>query len=292
MDPGLKEDRYLKAVETKPTKGFRVVHHSVQTMTESDGSVDDSDNPRGRFLNEYALGKNGDVFPEGAGRLIKAGTKFNFNLHLHSIGEETSANVELGLKFYPRGYVPQYVENSEGVGRNQDLDIPANTDNVRSDGYFTLTRPARVLSFQPHMHNRGKAMCVEAIYPPTGTPAAGNTQQQNKVETLSCVDRYQFAWHVVYLYDDDAQPLLPAGTVLHVTGWHNNTAEQVQPDPTIWSPTDNDDRRHELRVDELGISHRREFAADDARKSRPVIITKTRRHTKRFRAHPERRRAL
>jgi hypothetical protein len=82
------------------------------------------------------------------------------------------------------------------------------------------------------MHNRGKAMCVEAIYPPTNTPAAGNTQQQSRVETLSCVDRYQFAWHVVYLYDDDEQPLLPAGTVLHVIGWHNNTAaNKFNPDP-------------------------------------------------------------
>jgi len=234
VDPGLKEDRYLQAVETKPSKGYRVVHHSVQTMTEPDGSLDDSDSDgaRGKFLNEYALGKNGDVFPDGAARLIKAGTKFNFNLHLHSIGEEMGANVELGLKFYPKGYVPKFVENSEGVGRNQDLDIPANTDNVRSEGYFTLTRPARLLSFQPHMHNRGKAMCVEAIYPPTGTPATGNTQQQNKVETLSCVDRYQFAWHVVYLYDDDVQPLVPAGTVLHVIGIHNNTAaNKFNPDP-------------------------------------------------------------
>ena len=52
------------------------------------------------------------------------------------------------------------------------------------------------------------------------------------METLSCVDRYQFAWHVVYLYDDDVQPLLPAGTVLHVIGIHNNTAaNKFNPDP-------------------------------------------------------------
>jgi hypothetical protein len=52
------------------------------------------------------------------------------------------------------------------------------------------------------------------------------------VETLSCVDRYQFAWHVNYHYDDDVQPLLPAGTVLHVIGWHNNTvANKFNPDP-------------------------------------------------------------
>ena len=236
VDAGLTEDRYIKAVETKPSKGFRVVHHAVQTMREPDGVIDDSDSPRGTLINEYALGKNGDVFPEGAGRLMKAGTKINFNLHLHPYGTETRANVELGLKFYPKGYVPKYVEISEGVGRNNDLDIPANTDNVRSDGYFTLTRPARILSVQPHMHNRGKAMCVEAILPPTGTPATGNTQQQNRIETLSCVDRYQFAWHLVYLYDEDVQPLLPAGTILHVIGWHDNSsANRWNPDPRNWA---------------------------------------------------------
>jgi hypothetical protein len=112
-----------------------------------------------------------------------------------------------------------------------NLDIPPDTDNVRHDGYFTLTRPARLLSFQPHMHKRGKAMCVEAIYPPSKNPPAGNTKEPNKVETLSCVDRYQFGWHVVYLYDDDAQPLLPAGTLLHVTSWHNNSpSNRANPD--------------------------------------------------------------
>ena len=44
--------------------------------------------------------------------------------------------------------------------------------------------------------------------------------------------RYQFAWHVNYHYEDDVQPLLPAGTVLHVIGIHNNTAaNKFNPDP-------------------------------------------------------------
>ncbi|PYS54220.1 MAG: hypothetical protein DMG13_09120 [Acidobacteria bacterium] len=222
VDPGLKEDRYLQAIETKPTKGFRVVHHAVTSLKNDEAGDPAADaDPQGNFLNEYALGKNGDVFPEGAARLIKAGTKINFNVHLHSIGQETAANVALGLKFYPKGYTPNYVELTERIGRNQDLDIPPNTDNVRADGYTTLTKPARILSFQPHMHNRGKAQCMEAIYP-----------GGQKVETLSCVSNYRFAWHLVYLYDEDAQPLLPAGTVLHVTSWHNNTASnKFNPDP-------------------------------------------------------------
>ncbi len=176
---------------------------------------------QGTFLNEYALGKNADVFPDGAARLMKAGTKINFNLHLHAIGQETAANVALGLKFYPKGYVPKFVEISEHAGDQPDLDIPANTNDVRSEGYTTLTKPARILSFQPHMHNRGKAQCMEAIYP-----------GGRKVETLSCVSHYQFAWHLVYLYAEDEQPLLPAGTTLHVVSWHNNSASnRFNPDP-------------------------------------------------------------
>ena len=117
----------------------------------------------------------------------------------------------LGLKFYPKGYVPKHVISSTTVSAPQ-VDLRPHTDNIRSDGYLTLKKAARLLSFQPHMHNRGKAECLEAIYP-TG-----------KVETLSCA-KFRFNWHLNYVYGDDAAPLLPAGTVLHSIMWHDNTAE-------------------------------------------------------------------
>jgi hypothetical protein len=234
-DPGLKEDRYIQGIEVKPIKGFRAVHH-VSTSMKHDDDADDGDNVQGTFLNEYALGKNADMFPEGAGRLIKAGTKINFNLHLHAIGQDTPANVALGLKFYPKGYTPKYAETTEKIGDPKDLDIPANTDSVRFDAYNTLTKPARLLSFQPHMHNRGKASCMEAIYP-----------GGHKVEMLSCVSHYQFAWHLVYLYDDDYQPLLPAGTVLHLTSWYDNsTGNKFNPD------SDNTITYGQRTIDEMG----------------------------------------
>ena len=229
VDPGLKEDRWLVGVETKPTKGWRVVHHSVQTLVAPEGSgVATIADLRSALLNEYALGKNADVFPEGSARLIKAGSKINFNLHLHSIGEETPANVEVGLKFYPKGFEPKHVADIVPVA-GSELDIPPNTDNVRVDSYFRLKTPVRVLSFQPHMHNRGKALCIEAILPGDGNPSI---EHGDPIVPLSCVDRYQFAWHISYHYADDVQPILPAGTVLHVTAWHNNTASnRFNPDP-------------------------------------------------------------
>ncbi|MBV9742249.1 MAG: hypothetical protein JO099_00680 [Acidobacteriia bacterium] len=235
-DSGLTEDRYIQGIEVKPIKGFKVVHHVTSSMKHEDDPDDSGDGVQGVFLNEYALGKNADVFPEGAGRLIRAGTKINFNLHLHSVGQETAANVALGLKLYPKGYQPKYAETTEKVGDPKDLDIPANTDNVRFDAYNTLTKPARLLSFQPHMHNRGKASCMEAIYP-----------GGHRVETLSCVSHYQFAWHLVYLYDEDEQPLLPAGTVLHMISWYNNSPQnKFNPDP------DNTITYGQRTIDEMG----------------------------------------
>jgi hypothetical protein len=230
VDTGLTEDRYLKAVETKPSPGSKqVVHHAVTYLMQ-----DESDSPAlvgrgggssdGGFLNEYAVGKNGDIFPEGTGRLVKAGAKVRFNMHFHPIGEEKQDQTEVAMVFYPKGYVPKYYLNSSHTGDTEDLDLPPGMDNIRSDGYSRLTKNARLTAFQPHLHNRGKAQCIEAILP------------DGKVETLSCVNNYKFGWHIVYNYADDVQPLLPAGTMLHVISWHNNTASnRYNPDPRNWA---------------------------------------------------------
>ncbi len=67
-DSGLTEDRYIKAVETKPTRdGIKIVHHAVTSLVYDDGQ------PGGGTLNEYAVGKNGDIYPDGSGKLMKAG---------------------------------------------------------------------------------------------------------------------------------------------------------------------------------------------------------------------------
>ncbi len=219
-DSRLTEDRYIKAVETKPSPdAYRVVHHVATSMRweEEDGEEG------GGFLNEYAMGKNGDIFPDGTGRLIKAGTRIRFNMHYSSVGEEIRDRTRVGFKLYPKGVVPDRVLISRHVGDSFDtLDIKAGADNVRSDGYYVLPEPTQVTGFQPHMHIRGERMCVEAIQP-NGT-----------IETLSC-SGHNFGWHIVYNYADDAAPLLPAGTILHVIGWHNNTASnRYNPDPKNW----------------------------------------------------------
>jgi hypothetical protein len=227
IDPGFKEDMYVMAVETKPeARGFRVAHHITTNLIETD------DDPTGLFFNEYALGKNGDIFPPNSGRLIKAGSKINFNLHLHPSGEATAVQASLGLKVFPKGVVPKYVAFTQHMGDVNDLDLPAG-EISRSDGYFRLPKPALISAFQPHMHNRGKAQCMEAIYPDIRADSA--RPGPARTETISCVSNYQFGWHITYPYADDVAPLLPAGTIIHVTSWHDNTAaNRYNPNPRNW----------------------------------------------------------
>jgi hypothetical protein len=152
-------------------------------------------------------------------------------VHLHAVGEDTPVDVAFAIKLLPQGTVPKHVLEMRQLASTHDLDIPPNTKNVRADGYSILPRPAVIVSFQPHMHNRGQAQCLELIEPAGGRNGGGRPRQ----EMVSCVDRFKFDWHVVYEYADDVAPIVPAGTILHQISLHDNTsANPSNPDPSNW----------------------------------------------------------
>jgi hypothetical protein len=41
-------------------------------------------------------------------------------------------------------------------------------------------------------------------------------------------------WNLSYAYKDDAAPILPKGTIIHVTSWYDNTQSKFNPDPRNW----------------------------------------------------------
>jgi hypothetical protein len=218
----LTEDRWIKAMEVKPSNP-KIVHHCVIYAIEPDAPEGTPDG--GVQLHEYAVGKYGDIFNENTGRLLKAGTRLRFDMHYFAIGSEQHNKTTIAFKFYPKGAEPKYQVRSIAVRNipNDELEIPPNSV-VRTDGYYRLTRNARIDSFQPHMHMRGKGMTLEAI------------NLNNTTEILSSVDHFDFNWHINYIYADNEAPLLPAGTVLHMIGIHDNTsANRRNPDPSMWA---------------------------------------------------------
>ena len=218
----LTEDRWIKAMEVKPSNP-KVVHHSVVYAIEPDAPPGTPES--GVQLTEYAVGKYGDIFNDNTGRLLKKGTRLRFDMHYFATGKEERNGMTIAFKFYPIGFVPKYKVRSIAIRNtpNDELEIPPNSV-VRTDGYFRLTNNARIDSFQPHMHMRGRGMTVESI------------NLNNTTDILSSVDHFDFNWHVNYIYADDVAPLLPKGTVLHMIGIHDNTsANRRNPDPNMWA---------------------------------------------------------
>ncbi len=219
VDPHFTRDMYVQEIQTRPTMGFKVVHHFDTNI------IEDTSDPVGLFLSEYAVGKGADVYPSTTARVIKAGSIIHFQIHMHPDGQATPVSVELGLKLYPAGTVPKYIALTQHMGdHSTSLDIPAG-QMARTDGYFLLPKPAVLTAFQPHYHTLGKAMCLEAIFPQVRTDSA--RPGPARTQTISCVSDYRFGWSISYPYAEDVEPLLPAGTVMHVTTWHDNTASNT-----------------------------------------------------------------
>ena len=234
VETGLTEDRWVRAIEMRPSypDGRRIVHHALAFLFQQEpggitglastaSGVSAGINP---LFMEWAVGKVGEVFAADAGKLMMAGSQITFEVHLHAMGEEvTDQVVELGVYFYPEGYVPpnRTVLNMFRVA-GDELDIPPGQISV-TQNFITIRAPARLENFQPHMHMRGKAMSMEAIYP------------DGRRELLSSVDNFQWNWHNNYVYAEDAAPLLPTGTVLVLTAWHDNTESNPNnPDFRQW----------------------------------------------------------
>jgi hypothetical protein len=228
---GTTEDRYIKAIQSRPVgdASRKVVHHALSYAVDP-GLDDPSSNPDDplaadqQFLVEYASGKRGEVYPPDTGVLLKAGQNARVSYHLHSIGEEVKAEFELGVVLYPKGEEPKHVRWSKQLAHHQTALDLAPGEITRVDGYERLNKAAVITAFQPHMHIRGKHQCLELIYP--GQPV--------RTETVTCV-AWDYNWHTIYNYADDVAPIVPAGTLLHVISWMDNSpANKFNPDPKNW----------------------------------------------------------
>ena len=219
----LDQDRYIKAIEVKPSvAGRRVVHHANTTLylPTEDGGLDGQ---RGRFT-EYASGKLGEIIPEGAGRLLPANSFVRWSIHIFPNGELIENEVtELGFWLHPEGYEPEFMQDLANYSMQGDLDIaPNGTQMVQ--GYHSWDHPVRIDSYQPHGHLRLNAASLEIFHPETG-----------ERETVSLISHWNPEWQLSHIYEQDVAPLVPAGAVMILTQWYDNTSEnRFNPDHEVW----------------------------------------------------------
>jgi hypothetical protein len=229
VETGLTEPRWVRAIEIRPgtVKGRKITHHAIARLQQEETDPlaqnptdQDGRQQAGTFM-EWAVGKQGEIMRPNSGKLMLPGARIVWDIHYSNGGEEITDVAELGIYFYPKGQEPKYRQVLHLMGAG-GVDIAPNEVKV-TQGYFVLRENGRVESFQPHMHLRGKAMSMEAILP------NGQTQM------LSYVNNFNFNWHNSYVYTDDVAPLLPKGTIMRITAWHDNTtAKNSNPDPNVW----------------------------------------------------------
>ncbi len=241
-DFDLEEDRYIRAIQTKPAdKRARLVVHHTNAFAIAPGDTTEGVESE-RHLVEYASGKQAEIYPEDSGVLLQAGSRTRLSYHLHSVGEDVETVVELGIVLHPEDTVPEHVRWTKQLAGAHGtiaglVDLPPG-QVTRSDGYTRFNKAARITMFQPHMHMLGKYQCLELIYP----------TQPVRTEVVNCA-HFDYNWHLAYNYADDAAPLVPAGTILHVVNWHDNTAgHRANPDPRNWTGSGG------RTIDEMGFA--------------------------------------
>jgi hypothetical protein len=233
---GLTEDRWIRAAEFRIDKRS-VVHHMnafirppgssylesfdrdefvVPTLTQRRvGRPDEGVFERRELLLGYEPGYFPIPWREDQAKLIRAGSDIVFEIHYTANGTEQTDFSEFGIYFAER---PPRERVLSTQTQDMQFAIPPGDANYTSSASITFGRPIKLISLQPHMHLRGKAMEIRARYP------------DGHIETLLDVPRYSFNWQTTYFLKEPK--LLPAGCTIESTAVFDNSPNNpYNPDP-------------------------------------------------------------
>lgn len=215
---GFDSDRWVQSWEVRPT-AREVVHHVLVYVLPpgKDGKPDRSRriDGAGHYLAAYAPGYQAVSYPDGWAKHVPAGSTLRFQLHYTPKGKATRDQSALGLRFSKAP--PRHEVRVAAVAA--PIDIPPGDADFRVEGRLAVPRDARLMSFMPHMHLRGKAYRYE-LERPGSAPV-----------TLLDVPRYDFNWQLLYRLSEHVE--LPAGSVLKgIARYDNSAGNPANPDPT------------------------------------------------------------
>lgn len=174
-------------------------------------------NDLGNLLSSYLPGRAPDVYPEGTARLVRAGSKLNFQIHYsRSTGKAEIDETSVGLTFAkaPPKTVARRIDLS-----NHMFMIPANASNHEVTECHTFQKDMYITSLTPHMHLRGKSMRIAVTYP------------DGREQTLLNVPEYNFNWQITYRAADPI--FIPKGARLRIIAHFDNSRNNpLNPDST------------------------------------------------------------
>ncbi|WP_199186958.1 redoxin domain-containing protein [Blastopirellula marina] len=218
VDPGFKEDKWLKGAELRPGN-LQVVHHILCFAFPSGTNTEEFQGGARSFLVGYVPGKIAENYPEGMAKRIPAGSVLVFQMHYTPIGSPQEDLSQLGLCFMDEKDVKHEIHTTSALQRK--LNITAGDDNfeVVADSPRSQDDDTLLLGFMPHMHLRGKAFRYLSVSP------------DGQEEILIDIPQYDFNWQTAYML---AEPRpMPKGSYLHAIAHYDNSKKNLfNPDPT------------------------------------------------------------
>jgi peroxiredoxin len=216
IDPGFREDKWVRAAEVRPGNR-KVVHHCTVFLKPPGASGPVAQGTLGSHcLIAWAPGTGPLTLPDGMAKLVPAGWRFLLVIHYTPVGSEQTDQTSLALTFADPASVRKEVATEVMI--DEDLSIPPGAADHRVEQTWRVNRPVLLLSLFPHMHLRGKSFRYDVTY------------LDGANEVLLDVPRYDFSWQSRY---ELAEPKrLPPGSLLRCTATYDNSADNpANPDP-------------------------------------------------------------
>ena len=251
FDPGLSEDVYMDAFEVIPGNP-NIAHHVLVYLDEGAGSASWTDGLRencgggsggvnAKLIGGWVPGTLPQVFPEGVGVRIPAGSRLIFNYHYHATGggAEVDDSTAIALRYSTQSpdWVGEFslVGNENGAIQNGqgNVDppflIPAGSTQHVEEMYYTVPDfPAladvRLFNVGSHAHVIGTDI-LTTVEPSNGDPSYCALQTPN----------WDFDWQRLYTYDVPIAeaPRIHPGDIVRVRCTYNNSLSNPDLGPAL-----------------------------------------------------------
>jgi peroxiredoxin len=212
---GVLEYRHIEALAGNASEGWvggvwikpgnrKVLHHVIARL-KNDAEGKKSPEERDSFAG-WAPGSTQGWFPQGTGKFLPAGAKFDIEMHYTPNGAAQTDQTEIGLYLLPE----QPAKRLASIAAyNRQVEIQPGDAAAETFAIYGFKRDATLYNVAPHMHLRGRWMTFELLRP------------DGRRETICSVPRYDFNWQQKYQL---ATPLkIPAGAWMLVTGGYDNS---------------------------------------------------------------------
>ena len=227
----LKEDKWVRAVEFRPSAG-KAVHHVLYGYIGAGraAQVDGIDGQPGFFggmapiglqqafgrsggIGGWALGMTPSFYPGGQAVLLPQGSDLVLQTHFHPTGKTENEKSVIGLYFAEKA--PELslfgADLPALFGFGAGIDIPAGEKNYTISDSLVLRGDVRAFGVTAHAHYIGKEMKATATLP------------DGSQQPLLWIQDWDFNWQDTYTFK---QPLiLPKGTRIDVVIRYDNSAD-------------------------------------------------------------------